>query len=49
VRRKGRPRMLEPMNPADRRIVHMTLADDPGVVTESSGDGYFKRVSIRPA
>lgn len=49
VRRKGRPRTLEPMNPADRRIVHMTLADDPGVVSESSGDGYFKRVTIRPA
>ena len=49
VRRKGRPRMLEPMNPADRRIIHMTLADDPGVVSESSGDGYFKRVTIKPA
>ncbi|HYN20693.1 MAG TPA: R3H domain-containing nucleic acid-binding protein [Thermoanaerobaculia bacterium] len=49
VRRRGRPRTLEPMNPADRRIVHITLADDPGVVSESSGDGYFKRVTIRPA
>jgi spoIIIJ-associated protein len=49
VRRKGRPRTLEPMNPADRRIVHITLADDSGVVSESSGDGYFKRVTIRPA
>jgi predicted RNA-binding protein Jag len=49
VRRKGRPRVLEPMNPADRRIIHVTLADDPGVVTESEGDGYFKRVAIRPA
>ena len=49
VRRKGRPRTLEPMNPADRRIVHITLADDPAVETESEGDGYFKRVTIRPA
>jgi spoIIIJ-associated protein len=48
VRRKGRPRTLEPMNPADRRIVHITLADDPAVETESEGDGYFKRVTIRP-
>lgn len=48
VRRRGRPRILEPMNPADRRIIHVTLADDPGVVTESEGDGYFKRVTIRP-
>jgi spoIIIJ-associated protein len=49
VRRRGRPRTLEPMNPADRRVVHMTLADDPHVETESEGDGYFKRVTIRPS
>jgi spoIIIJ-associated protein len=49
VRRQGRPRVLEPMNPADRRIIHVTLADDPGVVTESEGDGYFKRIMVRPA
>ncbi len=48
VRRRGRPRTLEPMNPADRRIVHMTLADDPAVETESDGEGYFKRITIRP-
>jgi spoIIIJ-associated protein len=49
VRRLGRPRVLEPLNPADRRIIHMTLHDDPGVVTESEGEGYFKRITIRPA
>ncbi len=48
VRRRGRSRTLEPMNPADRRIVHMTLADDPHVETESDGEGYFKRVTVRP-
>jgi spoIIIJ-associated protein len=48
VRRSGRSRTLEPMNPADRRVVHMTLADDPAVMTESDGDGYHKRVTIRP-
>jgi predicted RNA-binding protein Jag len=49
VRRQGKPRILEPMNPGDRRIIHVTLADDPGVATESEGDGYFKRVVVRPA
>jgi spoIIIJ-associated protein len=49
VRKRGRYRTLEPMNPADRRVIHMTLADDPGVITESEGEGYFKRVTIRPA
>jgi spoIIIJ-associated protein len=47
ARRRGQAQVLEPMNPADRRIVHTTLADDPGVTTESAGDGYFKRVTIR--
>jgi spoIIIJ-associated protein len=49
VRRAGQTRVLEPMNPADRRIIHTTLADDPAVVTESEGDGYFKRIAVRPA
>jgi spoIIIJ-associated protein len=49
VRRQGKPRILEPMNPSDRRIIHVTLADDPGVATESEGDGYFKRIMVRPA
>ncbi len=44
---RGGIRTLRPMNPADRRIVHMTLADDPDVETESQGNGYFKRVNIR--
>jgi spoIIIJ-associated protein len=49
VRKQARPRILEPMNPSDRRIIHTTLADDPFVVTESEGDGYFKRIMVRPA
>ena len=49
VARGGAPKILEPMNPADRRAVHMALADDATVTTESEGDGYFKRVMIRPA
>jgi len=49
VRKRGKPRVLEPMNPGDRRIIHTTLADDPNVVTESEGEGYFKRIMVRPA
>ncbi|MEA2195783.1 MAG: spoIIIJ-associated protein [Solirubrobacteraceae bacterium] len=49
VRKGGKPRVLEPMNPADRRIIHTTLADDPNVVTESDGEGYFKRIMVKPA
>jgi spoIIIJ-associated protein len=48
VREKGRSRSLEPMSPDERRIVHLTLADDPAVETESQGSGLFKRVQVRP-
>ena len=49
VANRGRSRLLESMAPDERRIVHITLADDPAVDTESLGDGYFKRVKIFPA
>ncbi len=48
VQRRGEPWTLEPMAPDERRIVHLALADNPDVVTESEGRGYFKRVQIRP-
>ncbi len=48
VQRDGVERRLEPMNPADRRQVHMALADDPAVRTESEGDGFLKCVRIEP-
>jgi predicted RNA-binding protein Jag len=49
VRRELEERRLEPMNPADRRVVHMALADHPEVITESEGQGFMKRVRIIPA
>lgn len=49
VRRSGRPKTLQPMNPADRRTVHLALQDDEDVVTESRGEGFFKRITVRPA
>jgi spoIIIJ-associated protein len=47
VRTSGRPVTLEPLNPAERRLVHLALAEDPQVETASEGDGYFKRITIR--
>ena len=38
---------LEPLNPYERRIVHMTLSDRKDLITESVGDGHFKRLRIR--
>lgn len=39
---------LPSMAPAARRIVHVALADDPRVETESQGNGFLKRVVVRP-
>ena len=39
---------LEPMSPADRRIIHTTLTDHPGVTTESTGVGEDRKVTIMP-
>ena len=49
VRDRQRPRTLPPMNPAERRIIHVTLADYKEINTESQGRGFFKRVTISPA
>ena len=37
---------LEPMSPADRRVVHVSLSDYQGVRTESSGFGDDRKISI---
>jgi predicted RNA-binding protein Jag len=48
VRREGREELLSAMSPIERRIIHMTLHDDAEVMTESRGEGFFKRVAIVP-
>lgn len=49
VRRGGLPVELEPMSAAERRVVHMALADDPAVASESTGEGRDRRVVVYPA
>ena len=46
--RRGAPVTLGPLTPAARREIHLALADDPGVETNSDGDGFLKRIIIRP-
>lgn len=48
VGRSMKPRLLAPMSPADRRIIHVTLMEDPDVDTLSEGDGFIKRIKIFP-
>ena len=45
----GDPFTLNPMNPRERRIVHMALKDRPQVRTQSEGMGPERKVVIFPA
>lgn len=45
----GESHRLRPMNAAERRVVHMALADIDGVATESEGEGKDRRVVIVPS
>jgi spoIIIJ-associated protein len=47
VRRTRRPQLLPPLAPWERRLVHLALAEDPELETESEGDGFLKRVEVR--
>lgn len=49
VRKSGNEVEMEPMSAAERRVVHMALADEPDVITESSGEGPGRRVVVKPA
>lgn len=46
VKKSGRSKLLEPMNPYERRLVHTALADVTGIDTKSEGEGLYKQVRI---
>ncbi len=48
VIRSARAKTLEPMNPFERRIIHMALQGDNEVETYSIGEGISRRVCITP-
>ena len=45
----GKPRVLEPMASADRKVIHDTLATMDGVTTRSRGDDPYRQIVIEPA
>jgi spoIIIJ-associated protein len=48
VKRSGERYTLDPMHAYERRVIHLTLAEDPDVRTESSGREPARRVVIHP-
>ena len=46
VKQTGVDQQLGPLNPYERRIVHLAVAEVPGVTTESIGDAFSKTVHI---
>jgi spoIIIJ-associated protein len=48
VRDSGKPMELEPMNAADRRVVHK-LAAEYSLSSDSTGDGRDRHIVLKPA
>ena len=46
ARTSGAPQEMGPLNPYERRIVHMAIAEHPGVTSESVGDAFMKTIII---
>lgn len=46
VKSRRRPITMEPMPANERRIVHLALADDPDVTTQSIGEGENRKVVV---
>lgn len=46
ARASGMSQEMGPLNPYERRIVHLAIAEDPTVTSESIGDAFMKTVII---
>ncbi len=46
VRLSKRSKLLEPLNPYERRIIHSTLNDINDIETKSEGNGLYKQVRV---
>ncbi len=46
AKNSGTPQEMGPLNPYARRLVHLTVAEDPGMSSESIGDALLKTVII---
>ena len=48
AKESGRTQETQPLNPYERRLVHLALAEDAGVTTVSRGSGFLKNVQVIP-
>ena len=46
ARSSGLPQEMGPLNPYERRIVHLAIAEEADVTSESIGDAFMKTVII---
>jgi spoIIIJ-associated protein len=46
ARASGAPQEMGPLNPYERRIVHMAISEYPDAASESIGDAFMKTVII---
>ncbi len=46
VKSGGKPQLTRPLSSYHRRVIHLTLQDDPAVQTHSKGEGEMKRVAV---
>lgn len=47
VKETGKPQTIFDLPASDRRVIHMALADNPDVVTESEGEGRERHIVIK--
>jgi spoIIIJ-associated protein len=48
AKEKDIPVSTNPLNPFERRIIHLALQDDADVTTQSTGEGIYRSVVISP-
>ncbi len=48
AKRTGKPVAADPMSAADRRIIHVTLANMAGLTTRSEGEGIYRHLVVIP-
>ena len=48
AKESGQTQETQPLNPYERRLVHLALAEDAAVTTRSRGSGFLKNVQVIP-